>query len=266
MMTNPAEHVKDTTAFELPFGVRWEMPQLWGFQLTKFMVVEVLAAVLMGLIFFWISRRIASGRPPRGRLWNLFEAMLLFIRDQVVRPSIGPPREADRYLPFIWTLFFFILFCNLLGLVPWLGSPTGAFEVTGTLALCSFFTLVGAGMWKFGPIRFWLGLCPHMDLPLPMKIVLTPVIWAIEFLGLLIKHTILAVRLLANMFAGHMVLAVIVGFIAAAAPSMFWPGVTLVSLLFATALNVLELFIAFLQAYIFAFLTSLFIGMALHPH
>ena len=104
---------------------------LFGYelQITKFMVLELAAAILMVLIFVPLARRIASGRPPRGRVWNLMEAMLLFLRDEVVRPAIGR-HEADRFLPFLWNVFFFILFCNLLGLVPWAGSPTGALAVT----------------------------------------------------------------------------------------------------------------------------------------
>jgi F-type H+-transporting ATPase subunit a len=99
-----------------------------------------------------------------------------------------------------------------------------------------------------------------------LAIILKPMIFAIELLGLCIKHFILAVRLLANMFAGHLVLAVIVSFIAATAESLAWYGVMPASLLGAVALSMLELFVAFLQAYIFTFLSALFIGMAVHPH
>jgi F-type H+-transporting ATPase subunit a len=264
-MSNPAEHVKDSTVFELPF-YKLQIPQPWGFQLTKYMVFEVVAAVLMVVIFFWLSRRIASGRPPRGRLWNMFEAMLLFIRDQVARPTIGPPHEADRFLPFLWTMFFFVLFCNLLGLVPWMGSPTGAFEVTTVLAICSFVTVVKAGMAKYGPLKYWVGLVPHLELPWYMKVPLILILWPIELSGLLIKSTILSIRLLANMFAGHLVLAVVLGFIAQTATSWLWYGVMPASVLGAAALNILELLVAFLQAYIFVFIASLLIGMAVHQH
>jgi F-type H+-transporting ATPase subunit a len=268
-MSNPADHVKDAQVFEFPFGIHWDIPQpfqAWGFRLTKFMLLEAVAAVLMLIVFLWLARRIASGRPPRGRLWNMFEAILLFIRDQVARPTIGSPHEADRFLPFLWTMFFFILFCNLLGIFPWMGSPTGAFEVTTTLALCSFIAVIGAGMAHNGPIKYWLHLAPHLDIPWYMKIFLMPMLWVIELAGLLIKSTILSIRLLANMFAGHLVLAVVVGFIAQTATSGLWYGVAPASVLGATALNVLELFVAFLQAYVFVFIASLLIGMAVHQH
>jgi F-type H+-transporting ATPase subunit a len=154
----------------------------------------------------------------------------------------------------------------LLGLVPWAGSATGALATTGALALLTFATVIFSGMAKLGPVGFWVGQVPHMDLPLPLAILLKPMIFAIEVMGLLIKHFILAMRLLANMMAGHLVLAVILAFIAASATSMAWYAVTPASVLGAVALSLLELFVAFLQAYIFTFLSALFIGMAVHPH
>ncbi|MGQ9575661.1 MAG: F0F1 ATP synthase subunit A [Thermoguttaceae bacterium] len=282
-----AGHVKDTPAFHVP-GVLWDLlpafmkgehphrgtiplPKIdlfgYEFQVTKFMVLELAAGVLMVLIFVPLARRIAGGQPPRGRFWNLLEAMLLFLRDEVARPAIGR-HEADRYLPFLWTLFFFILLCNLLGLVPWAGSPTGALAVTGTLALVSFATVVGSGMARFGITGYWTGMVPEMELPLVMSVLLKPLILAIEVLGLCIKHGVLAVRLLANMFAGHLVLAVIIAFVGWTANQLLvvWLGVAIGSVLGAAALSLLELFVAFLQAYVFTFLSALFIGMAVHPH
>jgi F-type H+-transporting ATPase subunit a len=232
---------------------------------TKFMVLEVVAAFLVAVIFIRLAHRCSSGAAPRGRLWNLFEAMLVFIRDEVARPAIGK-HDADKFLPFLLTVFFFILACNLLGLIPWLGSPTGALATTGAMAFCTLIAVVGSGMAKLGPVHFWAAQVPHMDLPLPLAILLKPMIFFIEILGMCIKHFILAMRLLANMMAGHLVLAVIVGFIAASAGHLAWWGVMPASVFGATALSLLELFVAFLQAYIFTFLSALFIGMAVHPH
>jgi len=272
-MIDPAEliaHVEDAEAFHLPFGVEWHIPQPFaalGFHLTKFMVLELVAAALMMAIFIPLARRIATGQPPRGRLSNLLDVLLMFIRDDVARSAIGR-HDADRFLPFIWTIFFFILFCNLLGLLPWAGSPTGSLGVTGAMALITLCVVLGAGMRKFGPVRYWTGMVPHMDLPWVLAILLKPMIMFIEIVGLLIKHAVLAVRLLANMFAGHLGVGVIVAFIGATAHSflILWAGVTVFSILSAVALNLLELFVAFLQAYIFAFLSALFIGMAVHQH
>lgn len=260
-----AEHVKDAPAFELPFHIEWALPTVFGVQITKFMVLEVAAAVLMVLIFVPLGRKVSGGTPPKGRLWNMLEAMILFIRNEVVRPAIGG-RDTDRFLPLILTLFFFILFCNLMGLVPGFGSPTASISTTAPLAVVAFLAGIGSGMRKYGAMGFWLGLCPHMDLPLLMKIVIVPMLVILEIAGLLIKHCILAVRLLANMFGGHLVLAMIVGFIPAMARSLLWYGVTPLALFGGTAVGMLELFVAFLQAYIFAFLASLFIGMSIHQH
>jgi F-type H+-transporting ATPase subunit a len=265
-----AEHVKDSTAFELPFGIRVPIPQpppVWGhhFAITKLMVLELALAVAMMAIFIPLARRIATGGAPRGRLWNAFETILLFVRNEMARPAIGR-HDADRFLPFLWTAFFFILFSNLMGLLPWAGSPTGSLSVTAALAVVAFSTAVGAGMKRFGVVKFWIGLVPRVDLPLPLAIILKPFIFLIEVAGLFIRHAVLAIRLLANMFAGHLVLAVVLSFLVATANSWLWYGVMPASIFGATMLSLLELLVAFLQAYIFVFLSALFIGMAVHQH
>jgi F-type H+-transporting ATPase subunit a len=280
-------HVQDSTEFHVPYrlGSHWIIPQPFphyretplvaakpalhlapiDLQVTKFMVLEVVAALVMVVLFVPLARRVTDGSRPRGRIANLLEAFLVFLRDQVARPAIGG-HDADKYLPFLWTMFFFVLGCNLLGLLPWLGSPTAALAVTGTLALMTFLVVVGSGMAKMGVIGFWKGLVPHMELPWILAIFLLPMIFAIELLGLVIKHGILAIRLLANMVAGHLVLAVLVAFILASNRTLAWYGVAPASVLGSSALMLLELFVAFLQAYIFTFLSALFIGMAVHPH
>jgi len=154
----------------------------------------------------------------------------------------------------------------LMGMIPWMGSPTGALATTGALAMVTFLVVIVSGMIKLGPAGFWKAQVPHMDLPGPLKYLLIPMIFAIEVFGLMVKHGVLAVRLLANMMAGHVVLAVVVAFIAASFQSMWWYAVAPASVFGATALSMLELFVAFLQAYIFTFLSALFIGMAVHPH
>ncbi len=232
---------------------------------TKFMVVEVMAAVIVALLTISVAVWVRGGKPPKGKLWNSIEAVLIFIRDEIARPTIGR-HDADKYLPFLWTMFFFVLMCNLLGMVPWLGSPTGALAVTGALALCTFIVVVASGMAKLGPMGFLKAQVPHMELPGPLAVLLVPMIFVIEVFGLIIKHFVLAVRLLANMMAGHVVLAVIVAFIFVSKDTWLWYGVTPVSVVAATALSLLELFVAFLQAYIFTFLSALFIGSAVHPH
>jgi F-type H+-transporting ATPase subunit a len=236
-----------------------------NFVLTKFMVIEVAVALVLMLVFIRLACRMRGGGAPKGRMWNLLESMLVFIRDEVARPAIGH-HDGDKFLPFLWTMFFFILGCNLVGLLPWSGSPTGALATTAALAIVTFLTTVGSGVVKMGPFGFLKGIVPHMDLPLALMVFLWPAIFILEIVGLVIKHGVLAIRLLANMMAGHLVLAVLVGFVVmTAGKAAFW-GVMPASVLGATALSLLELFVAFLQAYIFTFLSALFIGMAVHPH
>lgn len=270
-----------------------------GFCISKFMVLELVVAGLLMLVFTRLAPKIATGTAPKGYLWNFFEAILLLVRDGIARPAIDShdehdhshhtphdqPQEGygvahihgkvhrhdgDRFLPILWTMFFFILFCNLFGLLPWLGSPTASFSVTLALAGCTFATTLVAGMFKFGPLGFWLNQVPSMDLPVymfPLKVM----IFLIELLGLCIKHAILAVRLLANMVAGHLVLLAVMGLIvasAAAGDKLFgtYGIVTTISVLGSTAFSCLELFVACLQAYVFTFLSALFIGAAVHHH
>ena len=277
-----------------------------GFCISKYMILELLLAGILLLLFTRLAKRLRSGDPAKGAFANLFEAMILFVRDQIARPAIdshdhgheehdhhgehahheghghaalagagGPvvevhreEQDGDRFVPLLLTLFVFVLGCNLLGMVPWAGSPTASFSVTLALAAVTMLTVVVAGMLKFGFFGFFKNQVPSMDLPLPLAILLKPMIFAIEMLGLCIKHLILAVRLLANMVAGHLVLLGIMGLISAAATySMgLWATVTGISVVSCTLFSVLELFVAFLQAYIFTFLSALFIGASVHQH
>jgi len=275
-----------------------------GFGISKYMILELVLAGILTLLFTRVAAKIRTGAAPKGAFTNLFESMILFVRDQIARPAIDSHdhhddharddhahdvhadaghshghvavaahavrehHDGDRFVPLLLTLFFFVLGCNLLGMVPWAGSPTASFSVTLALAGVTFATVVVAGMAKFGFLGFFGNQVPSMDLPLPLAILLKPMIFLIEMLGLLIKHGILAVRLLANMVAGHLVLLGIMGLITTAATySMgMWATVTGISVVSCTLFSVLELFVAFLQAYIFTFLSALFIGASVHQH
>ena len=235
------------------------------FQPTKFVVLELIAALIVAAIFVPYARRIRNGDQPKGRLWNLIDATVCYIRDEIAIPGIGS-QDARRFLPFVWTVFFFVLILNLMGMVPGLGAATGSISVTAALALCVFVVVLATGIKKMGVVGFFKAQAPHMDLHPAMKIVLLPSIWAIEVFGLFIKHMVLAVRLFANMFAGHLVVGVFVAFIGVTWGTwMIWPSVPAV-VLSSIAVNLLELLVAFIQAYVFAFLTALFIGAAIHPH
>src|SRR5262249_49009972 len=184
----------------------------------------------------------------------------------VAKPSIGE-HDADRFVPFLWTMFLFILFCNLLGLVPFMGSPTANISVTGALALCSFGVIHGAPIGKMGFGGYLKSYLPHIDVPFGMGYLLIPGIAAIEIFGHFIKAFVLAVRLFANMLGGHTVLSVILLFIVMVKDQALYLSapITMASVLGVTALSLLELFVAFLQAFIFTFLTAIFLGMTLHP-
>lgn len=234
--------------------------------LTKFIVLELIAAGLILAIFIPLSRRAADGSPPRGWWHNCFESLLTFIRDRVVRPNIGD-HDCDRFVPFFWTLFLFILFNNLLGMLPFMGSPTASFAVTAVLALIAFLAIHGSAIAKQGFGHYAAHHFPHIDAHPIMAFLIGVLICVIEVFGHVIKAFVLAVRLFANMFAGHLVLAFILSFILMAKNTnwfLFWP-ISFGSVLMIVALSLLELFVAFLQAYVFTYLTALFMGTALHP-
>src|SRR5208337_3419050 len=270
---NPLEHVIDHHELELPwvtpptFEYKVHLPQIpiLGLQITRFMVMELIAAALMIAVIVPVVRHISRNYVSRGRFANMIEAMLLFIRDDVARPAIGG-HGADRFLPFLWTIFFFVLFNNLLGMIPGLASATGNINVTAALALLTLGTVVMAGVKELGFVGYWVGIVPHLDVPPILKPFLWGLMFFIEVAGLLIRHIVLAVRLFANMFAGHVVLAVILGFILMAYHSLAFYLVMPASIGGVICLSLLELFVAFLQAYIFTFLSALFIGSAVHPH
>ncbi|MGD2070563.1 MAG: F0F1 ATP synthase subunit A, partial [Gemmatimonadota bacterium] len=198
---------------------------------------------------------------------NAMEAMILYFRDEVVRPNIG--HGADRYTPYILTVFFFILFMNLLGIVPWGGSATGNLSVTAALAVCSFVLVEVSGMRALGAkgyLRtiFYTPKGMHPAGQAVMLVIMTPV----EIIGKLTKPFALAIRLFANMTAGHTLILALLGliFVFASLPDIGLLGVAGASLAMASAIMILEVFVAFLQAYIFAMLTAVFVGLIVHAH
>ena len=236
-----------------------------SFQPSKFVILELIGALILCAIFIPFANRIKNGDRPKGRFSNMLDSALCYVRDEIAVPGIGS-HDAKRFLPFVWTVFFFVLVLNLIGMVPGLGAATGSISVTSALAIAVFVVVVGTGMKKMGVVGFLKAQAPHLDIPPALKLVLLPMIWAIEVFGLMIKHMVLAVRLFANMFADHLVLGVFVAFIGVTWGSSLSWGVAPVAILASVAISLLELLVAFIQAYVFAFLTSLFIGAAIHPH
>jgi F-type H+-transporting ATPase subunit a len=236
-----------------------------GCLISKFMILEVVAAVLLYFVFKKFADRIRSDAPPKGRFDNMIEAMVLFIRDGVARKAIH--HHADHYVPILATLFFFILTLNLFGMIPWLGSPTAAFATTLALAFVTWLVGFVAGTKELGVVGFWTNMIPAMDMPwwlAPLKWAIQIMLLGIEVLGMVIKHAVLGIRLLANMVAGHLVLLAILG-MAVAAGSYLSVG-SLLPTAGATLLSVLELGVAFLQAFVFTFLSALFINAASASH
>jgi F-type H+-transporting ATPase subunit a len=200
------------------------------------------------------NRRTREGRAPGG-IGNGLEALVLYLRNEVVIPNIGP--HGNGYVPFLLTLFFFILFANLLGLIPYGSTATGNISVTATLAIVTFIVIELAGIKAQGKayintIVFW----PH-DMSLGMKLFISPILTPIELIGKFTKPFALAIRLFANMTAGHIVLLALVSLIFTFGSWFLVP----VPVLMGVAISVLELFVAFLQAYIFTLLSSVFIGL-----
>jgi F-type H+-transporting ATPase subunit a len=200
------------------------------------------------------NRRTREGRAP-SRSANGLEAVVLYLRNEVVLPNVGP--HGNAYVPFLLTLFFFILFANLLGLVPYGATATGNISVTATLAIVTFIVIELAGMKAqgkayFRTIVFW----PH-DMSLPLKLFITPILTPIEIVGKITKPFALAIRLFANMVSGHVVLLALISLIFTFASWYLVP----IPIAMALGISLLELFVALLQAFVFTLLSSVFIGL-----
>ncbi len=250
----------------------WDPIQLGALSIdlspTKHSVFLVLAGLLSILLFTSVGRSHArkfSDRAPSG-FANAVEAMVLYFRNEVVRRNIG--HDADGYTPFILSVFTLILFMNLLGLIPFGSTATGNISVTAALALVSFVTIEGSGMRALG-FKGYMGTifyAPHGMGPVGralMMVIMTPV----EFLGKLTKPFALAIRLFANMTAGGILVYSLIGLIMVFADLTLgrW-GVAGASVTMASAIMLLKIFVAFLQAFIFAMLTAVFIGLMRHAH
>jgi len=250
-------HVLDGKEIELPFLGYIHIPQfptLFGIDLTptKHVIFMWLAAILVFLIAITVSRQYRASLIPK-RVSNLFEIFIIFVRDEIAVPTLG--KNYYKFLPFLLTLFFFILFGNFLGLIPYSATFTSNIAVTATLAIISFIMIQLGGIRQNGFFGYFKGLVPH-----GIPVVLLPLMILVEILGLFTKPFALAIRLFANMIAGHIVILALIGLI-------FFMGtifVAPVSIAFAVFIYLLEILVALIQAYIFTMLSSLFIGMAVH--
>ncbi|MEE2754276.1 MAG: F0F1 ATP synthase subunit A [Candidatus Latescibacterota bacterium] len=250
------EHLLDSPELHLP--PPWHHLHLPNFELfgidvsiTRHVVMMWVAALILIVTFTVTTRR--RGLVPSG-LSNALEAIVQYVREEIAVPNIGK-NEAARFMPFLLTVFFFILTCNLLGLVPYGSTATGNVSVTAGLALCAFITIQLGGILQNGLFGYFKGLVPH-GLPLPITLLMIP----IEVIGLLAKPFALCIRLFANMTAGHVIILALLGLIFLFESLVVAP----VSVAFALAIYLLEIFVALVQAYIFTMLSAVFIGMAVH--
>lgn len=246
----------------------------------------VLAGIVMCTLGPWIAKQIQTGEPDEGneryfttnRFAQVIEVMAIYLRENTVRPLLH--NRTERFMPFLWTLFFFILVNNLIGLVPLLdlyhlidqgalaehrslvgGTPTQNLFVTGSLALIAGVLINISGLRELGVV----GYAKHLTAGAPWY--LWPMMIPIELLGTVIKPVALAIRLFANMTAGHILVAVLLGFAATGLGGLLTGiSITPISIVASIAIYFLEIFVAFLQAFVFMFLTTVFIAQLSHHH
>jgi F-type H+-transporting ATPase subunit a len=249
-------HVMDSNYIDFdPFGKLY-LPhiELFGIDIsiTKNVFFMWIIALILILLFYSLSKGYKKSLIPKG-LTNFFEIIVLFVRDEIVRPTIGEGYE--KFLPYLLTLFFFVLFGNLFGLIPYSTSITGNIAVTAALAGISFIATQYSGIQKHGFIGYFKGLIPP-----GMPVVILPLMVVVEIIGLFTKPFSLCIRLFANMIAGHVVIFSLIGLIFILKTILVSP----VAIGFVLFIDLLELLVALIQAYIFTILTSLYIGMAIH--
>jgi len=232
------------------------------FSITRHLLAVFLSALLLIIIGLRLGARYRRGigreEAPRGVWQNMMEVLILFVRDEVAKPAIGG--KYSRYMPYLLSVFFFILIGNLLGLIPWGVTATSNIMVTGTLAAFTFVITQFSGTKDY-----WRHIFNPPGVPLAVKPFLVPA----EFIGLFTKPLALAFRLFGNMVSGHLVIVSILGLIFIFA-AQFGAGVgwasTLLSVPVTLFVWMLKFAISFIQAYVFTILSALFIGMALEDH
>jgi len=248
-------HVTDSHSIDLGF-TEIHLPQIHigglDFSITKHVVMMWLAAAVLVLLFAVAFRR--RSLVPKG-LANFLEMLVVFVRDEICVKNMGE-HHGRRLAPYILTVFFFILTCNLLGMVPFASAATGNVNVTAGLAILAFLAIQVQGIREHGFFRHWKNLVPH-----GLPIFVLPIMIVVEVLSMFVRPFALTMRLFANMTAGHVAILAFMGFIFIF-KSLF---VAPVAVGLAMSIMMLEIFVAFLQAYIFSMLTSLFIGLSLHP-
>jgi F-type H+-transporting ATPase subunit a len=263
------EHITDSRKieFQIPLvdeKISWTAPE-WTLRIgdhtldlsiTKHVLWLWIAGALLALALSTATVARPKDLVAEGVTPNIAEALILYIRDEIAAKNISE-EDADRYTPYLATAFFFILFCAFVGMLPWASTVTGNLSVTVTLATLTFLITQAAGMRTQGVVGYWAHIVPA---GVPWW--LYPIMIPVELMGLIAKPFALCIRLFANMIAGHIVIFFLLGLIFILGSIWVAP----VSVLFALAIYLLEIFVALIQAYIFTMLSAVFIGMAAHPH
>jgi F-type H+-transporting ATPase subunit a len=237
-------------------------PISFDMSITSNVIFLALAAVVLITLLGRAASKAKHSLVPSG-FRNLVEVLMVFIRDDIAYPNVEQP-WADKLMPFFLSLFFFITLANLLGILPWGHTPTGALSVTGGLAAVTFVITQYVGLRTLGFVNFmkhFSGGVLDMELPMAIKIALMVILIPIEIMGLFTKPFALTVRLFANMTGGHVMIVTLIG-LAFAFRSLAVAG--FMSVPFALFISILEIFVALLQAYIFTALSAVFIGFMAH--
>jgi len=275
----PAElimpHITDSHSVELPcplpgkhnWSCEFELPtwKIGGFDIspTKHVVFMVIAALSAIILLLSVARAHKHRSRTIGRPTGFaagMESVILYLRNEIYMPVLG--HGGEKFVPFCLTLFFFIVWCNLWGLMPWGSAATGNIAVTATLAIITFIIVEIAGIKSLGAgylgtIFYW----PH-DMPFVMKAIMTPIMTPVEIVGKFTKPFALTIRLFANMIAGHVIILALIGLI-----FMFGVKTTFVlPIAMALFIMFLEILVAFIQAFIFSLLAAVFIGQIRSAH
>jgi F-type H+-transporting ATPase subunit a len=233
---------------------------LAGIPIFNLQIVQLISIALIFVLFLRVPAAIRGG--GGGRLARTAAGTVAWLRDTVVYPNLGAD-AGRKMLPYFCTLFFFIMFMNLVGLVPASNTPTGSVYVTAALAGLTLAMMLIGGMIVQGPLAFWRSLVPH---GVPMW--LAPLLFVLEAMGLIIKPFALTMRLMGNMVGGHLALLAFLGLLLYFGQQNAGLGFALSPLVIGLSvfMMLIEGFVALLQAYVFTILSVIFVGMCLHPH
>ena len=253
-------HISNSSEWHLPFGIHIHLPQFepveifgitFDFSITNHVIMLWIAAAIVLLLF----RSVKPRQQIQKGLGMFMETIVVFIRDEVAIANMGE-KHGKRFTPLLVSFFLFVFTANLMGLIPLFSTSTANFSVTASLALITFISTQIFGIKENGFIKYYKGLVPH---GVPM--LLWPLMFIVELVGLIAKHIALMIRLFANMTAGHIVLFALIGLVVVFKSILASP----ISIGFGLFVFFLELLVATIQAYIFTLLSALFIGMSVKP-